>query len=537
MLASEENRILRDTHRLGMCCFVFQLTVWSLPPIVAACIAGSAYLRARPRDNVPGGHALRFLFFSVFIWSAAQAVGSIVTGDSAILLASQFAYIGISLTPVAWFLFAITYSQRVRKISRHALNTVSFVPMVTLLLALSNSSHGLIWSDWEFVEIDGYKGLATEHGFWFYVHAVYSYSLILVATAILAFSLIQYKQHYQTLLAAVFAPLIATMANLLYLSPINPYPWLDLTTLGFVVGVIILDIGILRRGLLNLAPVVRDRLVEQLKDPVLVMNYEGVITDANQSALRAWDAKYSLMNNNLTKLISSLPVTDLMNPKTNHEVTIDDRAYEIASTPLDTTNPKTDIAIVLRDVTERRERVTELKSMHAKFERMAHHDALTGMHNRHFFMERLSEEFDRVRRHGSVMSVLVFDLDKFKRVNDTFGHDSGDNVLVAVADAVNQIKRSTDIACRLGGEEFALLLPETDKIGAINLAQRLRRGIQEYPYEAEIRETLEITASIGVATVTPQTREPEAILKIADRALYKAKDGGRNMVCVDNEIN
>jgi len=536
MLVGEENHISRDTRRIRMCCFVFQLTIWSLPPILAACISGAAYLRARPRDHVPGGHALRFLFFTVFIWSTAQAIGSFMTVDSAILLASQFAYIGIALTPVAWFLFAITYSQRVRKVSRHALNTISFIPMITLLLALSNAGHGLIWSDWEFVEIDGYRGLATEHGFWFFVHAVYSYSLILVATAILAFSLIQYKQHYQALLAAVFAPLIATMANLFYLSPINPYPWLDLTTLGFVVGVVILDMGIMRRGLLNVAPVVRDRVVEQLKDPVLVMNHEGVIIDTNQSALRAWDAKYALLGSNITKLIASLPITDLVNPQKNFEVTIEGKAYEIASTPLDTTNSKTDIAIVLRDVTERRENISELKSMRTKFERMAHHDELTGMHNRHFFMERLSEEFDRVRRHGSVMSVLVFDLDKFKRVNDTFGHDIGDTVLIAIADAVNQIKRSTDIACRLGGEEFALLLPETDKIGAINLAQRLRRGIQEYPYDEAVREELEITASIGVATVTPQTREPETILKIADRALYKAKDGGRNMVCVDNEI-
>jgi two-component system cell cycle response regulator len=100
-----------------------------------------------------------------------------------------------------------------------------------------------------------------------------------------------------------------------------------------------------------------------------------------------------------------------------------------------------------------------------------------------------------------------------------------------------EVKRITDVSARIGGEEFALLLPETDKTGAINLAQRLRRGIQEYPYKSKTNKELKVTASIGVATVTPQTREPESILKTADRALYKAKDGGRNMVCVDNEIS
>ena len=163
---------------------------------------------------------------------------------------------------------------------------------------------------------------------------------------------------------------------------------------------------------------------------------------------------------------------------------------------------------------------------------MAHTDALTNMHNRRYFMLRLNEEVERARRHGSVMSVLIFDLDHFKKVNDTFGHDSGDAVLVAVAEVVDQVKRVSDIACRLGGEEFALLLPETDKAGALNLAQRLRRGIQDYPYEQKINQPLKVTASIGVATVTGNTQAPETILKIADRALYKAKDNGRNTVCV-----
>ena len=457
--------------------------------------------------------------------------------DAAILLAAQFAYIGIALAPVAWFLFALTYAQRVRKLSRHALNTVSILPMITLLLALSNNGHGLIWSSWEFATVDGFRGVITEHGFWFYVHAVYSYSLILIATAILAFSLIQYKQHYQTMLAAVFAPIIASIANVLYLSPLNPYPLLDLTPLGFVLGILILDMGILRTGFLNAPPVVRDRVVEQLKDPVLVLSHRGKIIDANLAALGSWDSEFGLLGNNISSLIPLVPTSTLMNTEKNPEVTINTRAYEIASTALDTTNIKSDVAIVFRDVTKSRATKNELQSANTKLELMAHTDALTSMYNRRFFMGRLNEEFERLRRHGSVMSVLVFDLDNFKRVNDTFGHALGDTVLVAISEVVNRIKRSTDVACRLGGEEFALLLPETDKIGAFNLAQRLRQGIQEYPYKSRTNQELEVTASIGVATVTPQSRQPESILKIADRALYKAKDGGRNMVCVDDDIS
>ncbi len=514
---------------------MFQLTAWSIAPMCAAVFAMIAYQRARPRDRVPGGHALRFLFLTLFLWSTAQALSMLMGTTAAITLAAQFSYVGIALTPVAWFVFAVSYSQRVRRVPRHLFNTVCALPGITVVLALTNGWHGLIWREIEYVEVNGFLGMVTTHGLWFYVHAFYSYSLILIATAILAFALLQYKQHYQTVLAAVFAPIIAVVANVFYLSPVNPYPWLDLTTLGFVAGVMLLDLGIVRRGLLHTAPIARERVVEQLKDPVLVLTQDGTILDANQSALAHWEDQDPLLNSNASRFIYSLPLRQLLDSKANSEATIKGRAYEIAATPLDPTNEETHVAVVFRDVTERRAKERELHNMKTRLEHMAHTDALTKLYNRRFFMERLGEEFERVRRHGGAVSVLVFDLDHFKRINDTFGHDQGDLVLVAVAEVVNKIKRVTDIACRLGGEEFALLLPETDKTGAINLAQRLRSAIERYPYATQTDHALSVTASIGVATVTPATQHPENVLRIADRALYRAKDSGRNMVCFESE--
>ena len=99
------------------------------------------------------------------------------------------------------------------------------------------------------------------------------------------------------------------------------------------------------------------------------------------------------------------------------------------------------------------------------------------------------------------------------------------------------MKRVTDIACRLGGEEFALLLPETARPGAIHLAQRLRRSIRDYPYQVYTEETLKVTASVGVATVSAGATPPESLLKVADRALYKAKASGRDRVCVEEDLS
>ena len=521
--------------------FVFQLTIWSLPPLLAAVIALIAYQRSAPSIHTPGGFSLRFLFVCLFYWSAAQTIGSLVKNPDTIELAAKLAYLGIVLTPVAWLLFAITYSQRVIKLSRRAVNAALLLPLITFSLAMTNDWHGWIWTKTHIITIDGFRGMLTTHGFWFYVHAVYSYSIVLAGTAILTFSLLKFKQHYQALLAAVFAPLIGIMANLFYLSPLNNSPWFDITVLGFLAGVIILDRGILQHGLLNRVPVPRDNVVELLNDPVLVITNEGKIVDSNQSALEAWESPTEpLLNASIDRLLSTMPKDRFLEThdggENNVEVTIDGSTYEVSTTALDGTNPCSDVALLFRDITARLKAENELRQVKDELERMAHTDALTGMFNRRYFMQRLGEEFERLQRHGSVLSVLIFDLDHFKKVNDTYGHDAGDAVLVSVSEVVNDVKRLTDIACRLGGEEFALLLPETDKTGAINLAQRLRKGIEAYDYGATVGSALKVTVSVGVATVGQRTRQPENVLKVADRALYKAKNSGRNMVCVDDDL-
>jgi diguanylate cyclase (GGDEF)-like protein len=122
-------------------------------------------------------------------------------------------------------------------------------------------------------------------------------------------------------------------------------------------------------------------------------------------------------------------------------------------------------------------------------------------------------------------------MDFFKRVNDTYGHAIGDRVLQVIASVTLEVKRISDIAARIGGEEFAMLLPDTDQQGAIKVAQRLRRTISEQIIADEDGRPIRVTASIGVATMSGTDRGLDQILTHADHALYRAKDAGRNMVC------
>ncbi len=189
------------------------------------------------------------------------------------------------------------------------------------------------------------------------------------------------------------------------------------------------------------------------------------------------------------------------------------------------------IAVTIFDVTDAAIYQTELAAARDQLEAHSITDALTAVYNRRYLEQRLASEFNRARRHGSPLSFILFDLDHFKRINDTYGHPAGDEVLRAVAQRVKGVARNMDVFGRYGGEEFALILPDTDLPGAQTLAERVREGIEHEPilYNGL---TLTITASVGVSALNPSLATPEAMVQAVDDALYHAKRHGRNQVCV-----
>jgi diguanylate cyclase (GGDEF)-like protein/PAS domain S-box-containing protein len=515
---------------------MFQISIWSIPPLLAALVGVGAYLRVRKMKRVPGMQALLALLAAVLFWSGAQFIGSVFTVASIKVLAAKLSYFGIVMTPVAWLSFAISYTRRQMRLPRLALNLICVIPLITIALVMTNEWHQMVWSDVTFVFDQGVFGMVTHHGPWFYVHAIYSYGLLLVATTILAWAIGHTTGAWKPVMAVVAAPLLVALANLFYLSSLNPAPWFDMTTLGFAAGAMILDSGVLRYGVLETIPVVRDRVVGQLRDGVIVINFNGMIVDINDSALSTLKAsRAELSNKTITDFVPRLTLDDITHfDESSHraiEITLRDRSYDVSASPLDDTNPDADVVLVLRDVTDRKKTEQDLRDAQEELVRLAHTDYLTGIHNRRFFMQRLTEEIERVRRHGSQLSVLLFDLDYFKQVNDSCGHYAGDQILKAVADVSMEIKRITDIAARIGGEEFALLLPETDQTGAVQMAQRLRQAVARIRHPSTDERKIKVTASIGVATVSSLTHDLENVLNHADEALYKAKHSGRNAVC------
>ena len=165
---------------------------------------------------------------------------------------------------------------------------------------------------------------------------------------------------------------------------------------------------------------------------------------------------------------------------------------------------------------------------------MAVTDPLTGLYNRRYMETHLGTLIDQAANRGKSISLLVIDIDYFKAVNDTHGHDVGDHVLQEFATRVSSNIRSIDMACRYGGEEFVLVMPDTDMTLAYRIGERLRQVVASVPFDVSVSKgPLDITISIGIATMQGPDDTPEAVLKRADQALYRAKRDGRNRVVAD----
>ena len=513
---------------------MLQLTIWSLPSLIALILAGYTLHRVRGNPSIPGVTAMEWLCASVMIWTAGQLLGTLVTDPDLKLLSAKLQMPGQTYVSVCWFWFALSYARRREHTSLRLLAALAALPTVTLFLALTNEWHEQIWLSPHIVTHYGYVGWLYEQGPWFKVHIVYSYGLVFAATGILGFELSTSKRHRKAFVAMITTPTVTGILNLLSMSPHNPFPGFDFTALGFALSALLLHDGVLRSGLLEVTPVIRHRVVEQLSDGVVIVDRRGRIIDFNPAAAEIFAIPpQTSLNQPAGDFIKTQLLPDLLNGRrSSAEITLGARAYHVAATSLSSEEDRPlEVALVFRDITARRNAETALNKIKQEMERYAHTDSLTGLANRRFFMQRLNEESERVKRGTQPLSVLVFDMDFFKRVNDTYGHAIGDRVLQVIASVTLEVKRISDIAARIGGEEFAMLLPDTDQPGAVKLAQRLRRTISEQIIGDANGRPIRVTASIGVATMSGTDRSLDQILTHADHALYRAKDAGRNMVC------
>jgi diguanylate cyclase (GGDEF)-like protein/PAS domain S-box-containing protein len=190
------------------------------------------------------------------------------------------------------------------------------------------------------------------------------------------------------------------------------------------------------------------------------------------------------------------------------------------------------VGIVVYDVTEIANARRELELAQVDLLRLSRTDRLTQLWSRGYWEERLHDEFMRAQRFGEPVTLVMFDIDHFKRINDTYGHPTGDEAIRLVARLLRECAREIDICGRYGGEEFTAILPGTPNGGAFHFCERLRQRIEAASIAAPQNQTVMFTSSFGIAELNDETADVKMWLENADQALYRAKTSGRNRTCV-----
>jgi len=174
----------------------------------------------------------------------------------------------------------------------------------------------------------------------------------------------------------------------------------------------------------------------------------------------------------------------------------------------------------------------ENAELHKRTEELSIIDDLTGAYNYRHFVRVLQEERKRAVRYQQPLSIIMTDIDWFKKLNDSYGHEVGNVVLAQLAGVIKQCVRDVDIFARYGGEEFVVILPQTPQAEASVIAERIRRRVADMVVDTRDAERLKITISIGISSYPENGKSAEELVSIADQALYRAKDSGKNLVCI-----
>ncbi|WP_448213149.1 diguanylate cyclase [Colwellia sp. MEBiC06753] len=194
------------------------------------------------------------------------------------------------------------------------------------------------------------------------------------------------------------------------------------------------------------------------------------------------------------------------------------------------------ICILIEDATDVCHYQSMLKVTMHELELTSRIDGLTKVYNRKYWEESLAKEFYRAKRYNASLSLIMFDLDHFKKLNDNYGHQCGDLVLMETAERVQAMLREADVFGRYGGEEFAVILTETSAFGAADVAEKIRKALSSEPviYDGK---AIEISASFGISSVDANHERYEDLISETDAALYRAKSSGRNKLCLSTQLN
>ncbi len=441
--------------------------------------------------------------------------------------------LGIHLIGPSWLLFVLSLSGNERWIKPNRVAILYAMAFPFLITSQTLGGANLFHTNPRVNFSGGFPTFDYDRTWLNYLALAY-YSLCIFSSIVLFTQMFFRFPHSFRSQIAIFgvASLLPWIGGSLYIFEITPAN-IDTTPLTLTLSLLIFLVGFYHFGMLDVLPLARDIIFEGMSEAALVLDHQNRILDFNTRLGRIFkEIKLSDVGTSAKELFKEYPalvrfMDDEVGEKMEFSITTENKEsfYEAKRSNLFRVGHANAIgkAIILHDI-------TPLKELMKKLEVLATIDSLTQIYNRYSFQELAEAEIYRVERYGGELSLIILDLDHFKLINDQYGHPAGDATLVHVAQLCRRLSRQSDLIARLGGEEFAILLPETSLLDAICAAEKLRAALEQTPVEYE-GQRFSVTASFGVSSWKPPERSTFLdLLKAADRALYVAKQDGRNQV-------
>ncbi|WP_246627926.1 histidine kinase N-terminal 7TM domain-containing diguanylate cyclase [Paenibacillus oenotherae] len=443
-------------------------------------------------------------------------------------------YIGIAFAPVLGLKLILRYIGK--QVSRLVLTAMFVIPSITMVMVITNDWHHLFYKSLELRENTLLLSTEVVIGEWYIVHGTFTFSCLLAGVILLSMQWNKTKKAYRkqlvTLICGQFIPMISAFIYLMGLSPggMDPVPYVMCITSAMYIW------AILTTRLLTIVPIAKEHIFESMREGVIVLDSADRLIDFNRAVSRMLPGLHTgWIGRKLEECwphLTGAPFPDVRRPDSMQEIRIEHTAgaaacYQIRSSLVRGRNGElAGSLLMLIDVTEQTQLQNQLKQL-------AYYDGLTKIYNRTQFIHRSKEMLQQAEQQGDPVSFILFDIDYFKRINDTYGHETGDQVIVHVVAVCQRIIEPDMLFARYGGEEFVLALPSATLREAGELAERIRTSLERTPLET-VHGEIRTTSSFGAAQSFRPDDTLESLLRDADAALYEAKRGGRNRVSTAN---
>ena len=507
------------------------LSLYLVLAVILAQFFSAYFFFSKGRTSYRKAFSALVLCISVYLFGFLMIVNS--SNLQEMIFWNQIQYLGLPFVSVLWLMVALLYTKTIYSLNARTAILLFTVPVITFFVRLTNSWHHLFYTKWEMRQFFGYYSLYMERGIWYYVNISYTILCLLLTVIIYFIGYMKNKAGYTKphFLVFLFASLIPLIGILLVIFAFDERS-IDYSALIMPFSLLVISYGIIKYDFLEIKTLAREKIFENNFSGMVVLGPGKRIVDYNKAAEKFFEAINITLNN--------YPIEHILarEPKLLEVFTSEDscdfslvidgekRFFKVDMMPLgDLHDGNTRMLKSIREVTEERKLQEKLKYL-------ATIDSLSGLYNRAEFMNLAKREFACARINNEELSLLVMDLDNFKNINDTFGHAAGDEVIRQVGSIIINNFRKSDIAGRIGGEEFAVVLKDASWKEAKEKAERFQETIANSKILYGKQE-ISITISIGTATIRGNANNIiniEDLLRMADDALYKAKAKGRNCV-------